>query len=215
MNSEEDFEIRGRVKITESEELYRVTDQHGHTIEYDKADGRELFNHYRHNMTNYDQVLNDIRTDQGYVSNRQSKQATTGSAEQIIEIYRDEHVRVIRDSQKKGHILKTLMQKVGVGTASALSQTLDAWSSKLKEVARLENSQRTLQVWNDTYRVQRELVKEVLVREDVPEEVKQNITAIYKTRSVGKATALGEELFELEKSEVLKLVKSAIRYSKL
>lgn len=215
MNSEEDFEIRGRVKITESEELYRVTDQHGRTIEYDKADGRELFNHYRHNMTNYDQVLNDIRTDQGYVSNRQSKQATTGSAEQIIETYRDEHVRVIRDSQKKGHVLKTLMQKVGVGTASALSQTLDAWSSKLKEVARLENSQRTLQVWNDTYRVQRELVKEVLVREDVPEEVKQSITAIYKTRSVGKATALGEELFELEKSEVLKLVKSAIRYSKL
>ena len=215
MNSEEDYEIRGRVKVTETEELYRVTDEHGRTIEYDKADGRELFNHYRHNMTNYDQVLDGIRTEQGYVSNRQRRQATTGSAEQIIETYRDEHVRVIRDSQKKGHILKGLMQKVGVGTASALSQTLDSWSSKLKEVARLENSQRTLQVWNDTYRVQRSLVKEVLAREDVSEEVKEKILAIYKTRSVGKATALGEDLFNLEAPEVLKLVKTSIRYTKL
>ncbi|MEO0645950.1 MAG: hypothetical protein AAFZ17_07335 [Cyanobacteria bacterium J06650_10] len=215
MNSEEDFEIRDRIKITESEELYRVTDQHGRVIEYETADGRQLFNHYRHNMTNYDQVLDDIRTEQGYVSSRQQKQATTGSAEQMLETYRDEHVRVIRDSHKKGHVLKTLMQKVGVGTASALSQTLDVWSSKLKEVAHLENSQRTLQVWNDTYRVQRELVKEVLVREDVPEEVRKKVTAIYKTRSVGKATALGEDLFNLEKSEVLKLVKTAIRYTKL
>lgn len=215
MNSEEDFEIRDRIKITESEELYRVTDQYGRVIEYDKADGRELFNHYRHNMTNYDQVLDDIRTEQGYVSSRQQKQATTGSAEQMLVTYRDEHVKVIRDSQKKGHVLRSLMQKVGVGTASALSQTLDVWSSKLKEVAHLENSQRTLQVWNDTYRVQRELVKEVLVREDVPEEVRTKVTAIYKTRSVGKATALGADLFNLEKSEVLKLVKTAIRYTKL
>ncbi len=215
MNSEEDFEIRGRIRITETEELYRVTDEHGHTIEYDKANGRELFNHYRHNMTNYDQVLDNIRTDQGYVSNRQRRQVTTGSAEQIIETYRDEHVRVIQDSQKKGNVLKSLMQKVGVGTASALSQTLDAWSSKLKEVARLENSQRTLQVWNDTYRVQRELVKEVLVREDASEEIRKNVNAIYKTRSVGKATALGKDLFSLEEAEVLKLVKTSIRYTKL
>lgn len=215
MNSEEDFEIRGRIKITETEELYRVTDKHGRTLEYDKADGRELFNHYRHNMTNYDQVLDNIRTDQGYVSNRQRRQVTAGSAEKIIETYRDEHVRVIRDSQKKGHVLKSLMQKVGVGTASALSQTLDAWSSKLKDVARLENSQRTLQAWNDTYRVQRELVKEVLVREDASEAVRKNVIAIYKTRSVGKATALGKNLFNLEEAEVLKLVKTSIRYTKL
>ena len=215
MTSEEDFEIRGRIKITESEELYRVTDKYGRTIDYDRADGRELFNHYRHNMTNYDQVLDDIRTEQGYVSNQHRKQATTGSAEKILETYRNEHVRVVRDSQKKGHILKSLMQKVGVGTASALSQTLDAWSRKIKEVARLENSQRTLQVWNDTYRTQRELVKEVLVRENVSEEVREKVNAIYKTRSVGKATILGEDLLNLERSEVLKMMKTAIRYTKL
>ncbi|EKU98617.1 hypothetical protein Lepto7375DRAFT_7922 [Leptolyngbya sp. PCC 7375] len=122
--------------------------------------------------------------------------------------------QVIQDSQRKGNILKGLMQRVGVGTASALSQMLDSWSEKIKEIGHLENSQRTLQTWNDTYRVQRELVKEILKREGVSDSVTKQVHAIYGTRSSNKAIALGADLLDLEKSEILKLVKSAIRYAK-
>jgi DNA repair ATPase RecN len=107
------------------------------------------------------------------------------------------------------------MQKAGVGTASALSNFLDSWSAKIKDIAKLENSQRTLQSWNDTYRVQRELVKKLLVSEGISEEVIAKVNAIYSTRSVNKAVEMGSDLFNLEKSEILKFIKSAVRYTKL
>ena len=174
-DKEKDFQLRDKIKLTQPEEFYRITGNDGRPIDYVDADGRELFNHYRHNVTNYDEVLDNIRSEQGYVSAWQQKQATTGSAEKVLKAYRDEHVKVIQDSQRKGNILKGLMQRVGVGTASALSQILDSWSEKIKEIGRLENSQRTLQTWNDTYRVQRELVKEILKREGVSDSDRKSV----------------------------------------
>jgi hypothetical protein len=208
-------DIREQIQIRNIEQLYAITDENGRQIRYEEANGRQLFNHYRHNLTNYDQVLDQVRTEQGYLTGRQEKKATIGAAEQILEKYRDEHIQVIQDSQTKGQSLRTLMQKAGVSTVSALVTFLDNCSEKLREVSRLENSQRTLRVWNDTYRVQQQLVKKLLEEENVAPAVIEQVNAIYGTRSVNKAIELGADLFNLEKSEILKLVKSAIKYSKL
>jgi DNA repair ATPase RecN len=166
-------------------------------------------------MTNYDQVLDQVRLEQGYVTGRQEKKAALGAAEQILEKYRDEHIKVIKDSQRKSNILKELLQKAGVGTALALSNLLDSWSEKIKEIGHLENSQRSLQAWNDTYRVQREIVKKLLIDEGVSPEIITKVNKIYSSRSVNKSVEMGSHLLNLEKSEILKLVKSAIRYSRL
>jgi hypothetical protein len=215
-NSEYKASLRNRVELTNPEQLYNVQDEDGSQIPYDLANGRQLFNHYRHRMTNYDQVLDDIRAEQqGKLTGRQEKQVAVAAAEHILEEYRNEHVKVIQDSQKKGRILKALFEKVGVSTASALSQLLDSWSEKIKEVGKLENSQRSLQAWNDTYRVQRELVKTLLRQENVSEEVLAKVDRIYGTRSVNKAVELGSDFFNLEKSETLKLIKAVVRYTKL
>jgi hypothetical protein len=147
-------DVRDQVKLTNDEHFYQIKDDNEQLIDYEEATGRELFNHYRHRMTNYDQVLDWLRHDQGHVTSWQQKKATAGVAEQVLEKYRDEHIKVIRDSQKKNQFLKTLMQKVGVSTASALINLLDSWSDKIKEISHLESSRSSLQVWNDTYRVQ-------------------------------------------------------------
>jgi hypothetical protein len=206
---------RNKIKLTKAEELYQIKDETGQIIDYDRANGRILFNHYRHNMTNYDEVLDRIRQEQGYVRGKQEKEAVMGAAEQILKQYRDEHIKVIQDSQRKGTALKMLFAKAKVSTASALANLLDDWSNKIKEIGKLENSQRSLQAWNDTYRVQRELVKQLLIKEQISPEVIQQINAIYNTRSVNKAIEKGCDMFNLEKSEILKLVKSAIKYAKL
>lgn len=171
MSTGNSSDIRKQVKLINPEQLYQVRDENGQLIDFEQANGRELFNHYRHSMTNYDQVLSNIRAGQGYVAGRQRKEVAVGAAEQILEEYRDEHVKVIKDSQQKGQILKDLIRKAGVGTASALVNLLDSWSEKIKNVSKLENSQRTLQSWNDTYRVQRELVKELLINQEVPKKL--------------------------------------------
>ena len=215
MNPNNEPNLRKKVKITKPEQLYQIKNEQGQIIDFDKADGRSLFNHYRHNLTNYDRVLDDLHSEQGYVSGRQEKKALMGAAEQILELYRDEHTKVIQDSQKKGAVLKMLLTKARVGTTTALANLLDDWSEKIKNVGKLENSQRSLQTWNDTYRVQRELVKQLLIKEEVSPEVIKQINIIYSTRSVNKAVEKGCDLFALEKSEILKLVKSAIKYKKL
>lgn len=206
---------RSDIRITDASQLYAVQNQFGDSVDYKNTDGRTLFNHYRHNMTNYDEVLDDLREQNGRVTGYQQKLATAGAAEVILEKYRDEHVGVIQDSQRKGYILKNLMQKAGVGTASALVNFLDSCSEKIKDVARLENSQRQFQAWNDTYRVQRDLVRKILKDAAVEPEVLEQVNKVYGTRSVNKAVELGMALFDWEKSEVLKLVKGSIRYIKL
>ncbi len=206
--------IREKVKLTDQTQLYQIKDKSGQVISYEEASGREIFNHYRHSMTNYDQVLDEVRVEQGYVSGRQEKKATAGAAEQVLEKYRDEHIKVIRDSQKKGSVLKALMGKVGVATASALTNKLDEWSEKIKTVSNLENSQDSLRVWNDTYRVQRDIVKLILAQEEIDKATLDKIHAIYSTRSVSKAIEKGSYILNLEKAELLKLLKKSIRYSK-
>jgi hypothetical protein len=205
--------IRRKVKLTDQTQLYQIKDKSGQVINFEEASGREIFNHYRHNMTNYDQVLDEVRAEQGYVSGRQEKKATAGAAEQILKKYHDEHVKVIQDSQKKGNTLKIVMGKVGVATASALTSKLDEWSEKIKTVSKLENSQESLRAWNDTYRVQRDLVKLMLVQENSQQETIDKINIIYGTRSVNKAIDNGCTLLNLEKSEILKLLKKSIKYS--
>ncbi|WP_309734543.1 hypothetical protein [Chamaesiphon sp. OTE_75_metabat_556] len=216
MDNDKSFnDIKDRVKLTDTTQLYQIKDAAGQVIDFEEASGRQIFNHYRHNMTNYDEVLDTIRTQQGRVTGREEKKAAVGAAEKVIEKYRDEHVKVIQDSQKKGRILKTLLQKAGVATAIALSNKLDLWSEKIKEINKLENSQSTLREWNDTYRVQRELVKSVLTKQDVSQETIDMVNRIYSTRSVNKSIEVGSTLLNLEKSEILKLIKLAIRHKNL
>ncbi|NEP13409.1 MAG: hypothetical protein F6K14_25025 [Symploca sp. SIO2C1] len=215
MGSSYNSDIREQIKLINAEQLYQIKNENGQLIDYEKASGRQLFNHYRHKLTNYDQVLDSVRAEQGYLTGRQEKKATVAAAEQVLEKYRNEHVKVIQDSRAKGNILKNLMQKAGVGTASALVNVLDTCSDKLKQLKKLETSQRNLQAWNDTYQVQRELVKKLLIEEGVSEKIIKKVNKIYSTRSVNKAVTLGSNLFDLEKSEILNLLKSAVRYSTL
>lgn len=215
MDKYENSDPRDKIELTNPENLYQIKDTNGQIIDYEKATGRELFNHYRHNMTNYDNVLDEIRQKEGHVKGYQQKKAVIGAAEQVLEKYHEEHIKVIQDSQKKGNILKQIFKKAKVGTASALVNLLDDWSEQIKKIGNLENSQRSLQTWNDTYRVQRELVKKLLKESDINPEIEAQVKAIYSSRSVNKAVEKGCDIFDLEKSEILRLVKSAIRYSKL
>ncbi len=208
-------EIRDDIELINPEQMYQIKNRQGKIIDIEEANGRQLFNHYRHNMTNYDQVLNDVRNQQGYVAGRQEKEAVIGAAERVLELQRDEHIKVVKDAKLKGNILKQLFKKFGVATASALTQKLDKLSEKIKEISHLESSQRSLQTWNDTYRVQKELVKELLKQKNVDENIITEVNKIYGTRSVNKAVEMGCQLFNWEQSQTIKLIKSAVKYSKL
>lgn len=94
MNHHENNDPRDKIELTNPENLYQIKDKDGQIIDYDKAKGRELFNHYRHNMTNYDDVLDMIRQEQGYVKGYQQKKAVIGAAEKVLEKYHEEHIKL-------------------------------------------------------------------------------------------------------------------------
>ncbi|MGK7895485.1 MAG: hypothetical protein AB4372_18180 [Xenococcus sp. (in: cyanobacteria)] len=205
MEEKQNYNPRDTVKVTNPEYIYQIKYKNGQSTNIRKIIDA---------ATNYNQVLNEIRQKQGDVTEKE-KDIVIVAAEKLLEKYYLEHIKVIEDSQKKGATLKKILNKARVGTASALVNLLDDWSEKIKSIANLESSQRQLRIWNDTYRVQKDLVKKILKEENVSPEVIDKVNAIYKTRSVNKAVEKGCDIFDLEKSEILKIVKSAIRYSKL
>lgn len=179
MSAEKYQAIRDAIKITNPEQLYQIKDRNGNIIDLGKASGQELADHYLHRLTNYKEIINNLRAEQGHVSKEQEERLIVAAKEKILQFYRDEHLKVVQEAQTRGNIIKQLLQKVGVGTAAALTQTLDAWSAKIKEISHLESSQRSLQTWNDTYRVQRELVKELLKQNNVSPEIIEQVNQIY------------------------------------
>lgn len=57
--------------------------------------------------------------------------------------------------------------------------------------------------------------QKVLEHEGVDPSIRTKVNQIYSTRSVNKAISIGESLLDWEQSEILKLVKKAIRYKHL
>lgn len=226
-DSQDNSDIRDQIELTDPLKLYEIKNEAGQVIGYENASGRQLFNHYRHNMTNYDQVLDDIHAGQGYVQWSQQKQANVGAAEKILELYRDEHVKVIKDSQQKGKFIKSLMQKLQVTTTTALVNLLDGWAAKLTELSAkigesedhidfLKNSQGSYHRWNNTYRVQKFMVLKMLEIDHIDMQTIAKVEQIYGTKSVNQSIELANKLFDFEESEIVKyFIKPAIRELKM
>jgi hypothetical protein len=221
--SQDNSDVRDKIELTDPLKLYEIKNEAGHITDYENASGRQLFNHYRHNMTNYDQVLDNIHDEQGYVQWSQQKQASVGAAEKILELYRDEHVKVIKDSQNKGNFIRSLMNRLQVTTTTALVNVLDSWAVRLTELSSkigenedhidfLKDSQGAYHRWNNTYRVQKFMVLKMLEVDGVDKPTIAKIEQIYGTKSVNRAVELAQQLFDLEESEILKyFIKPAVR----
>lgn len=120
MDKEQKPKTRDQIELTKAEYLYDIRDKDGEAIDYKEANGRQLFDHYRHNMTNYDVVVGSLG-EEGRNTEHEQHEASVGAAEQVIAYCRDEHVKVFdectkakEESNKRGSLLKDLMQKAGV-----------------------------------------------------------------------------------------------------
>lgn len=115
MNANHDSDdIRDRVKLTYAEQLYQIKDENGQLIDFEQANGRQLFNHYRHNMTNYDQVLNGVRAEQGHVTGRQEKKAAVGAASRYLRNIVMSMSRLSRIIKRRANYLRLLCKRLGL-----------------------------------------------------------------------------------------------------
>jgi hypothetical protein len=212
--SDDNSNLHALVKLNRVHNLYDIRDEKSQPVSWETAQGRIILENCVHNATNYDDVIADLVARLGGVSQENREVLWNRAVSLVMEHYHHEHVKVTQEALKQKSWLHKLMQQAQVTSARSLTQKLDEWSDKIKQFAKLENSQRSLQTWNDTYRVQRDLVKKVLEDEKISPEILLKVNEIYSTRSVNRAVQVGSNLFDLKESEILKLVKSSLRYYK-
>lgn len=202
-------DIHALLKVTRPELIYAIKDELGRDIDFETAKGSELLNHYRYSATNYDQVRQEIKRVQGKIDDIQIRYCGEAAVEAVLELLRTEHVVVIQKTQNQQQTLKSIFQAAGVSSIKAICDMLDGASEKLKEIAKLQNSQRTLQTWNDVYRGQKAMTLKLLEIESIDPEIIKKLKYLYSARSSNKLVPIWQELTDWEASETLNLLKKA------
>ena len=195
-------EITNAIKLTDIENFYNVRDKFGNYIDREKATPLQLARHLRHNCTNYDKILDKIRKSNGKVTGYDRKYALVGVLQQVSKKLNDDALNAKAYHTVEIKALENLVKK----------QQFDLHKEYAPTIEYLSRSQKSLQVANDTYRAQRELIKKLINESNVSDEIKSQVKAIYSTRSVDKAIEKCVGIFDLEKSELLQLIKRVIRY---
>jgi len=89
--------------------------------------------------------------------------------------------------------------------------------ARLEEIDALRKSQQTLQQFNDSYRVQRELTIQLLKERNVDPAIIAEVEALNerKSRSIGKRIALFEKKVGWQRSKIVRLIKKYVQYSEI
>jgi len=90
-------------------------------------------------------------------------------------------------------------------------------SERLKEIEALKNSQRSLQQYNDSYRVQRELIIQLLKVRNVDPEIIAEVEVLSDrtSRSISKHIERFQNMVGWPRSQVVKLIRKYVKYSKI
>jgi len=196
------YTIVNSIKLIDTDNFYNIRDEFGNYINRKNATPEQLTNHWRHNCTNYDEVLDDIRDTKGFISGHDIKCVTRGVLQQVGKKLNNDALKAKADYTTEVKALESLVKK----------QQFDSQKEYAPTIKYLSRSKKSLQVANDTYRAQRELIKKLINESNVSDEIKSQVEAIYSTRSVDKAIEKCVGIFDLEKSELLQLIKRVIRY---
>lgn len=236
MNTQKPVQVK--VVLKNPERFYAIQDEYGNTIDFGTADGRNLFKHLRHNCTTYDDVLDGIHSQQGYVSEVQQKLVKQAAAEVIIEHFRNDNENLQTDlakqiNQKKNIVQKfknfttdtgKLLQKLGVNTITSGINALDDVLQKVATVEQIERAYEELEAkheksrtafgrLNDAYRVHEVLTLEYLEAKGIDSEIIENLKKLYKTQSPKTAIPAFCQFTESEESLVIKRIKSKLHYT--
>jgi hypothetical protein len=99
------------------------------------------------------------------------------------------------------------------GTVPSPPKALPEVSQLQEELKSTQQSQSSLQTWNDIYRIQQALVIEYLKQNHVDNAVIEDVETIFKLRSVRQAPSLADRLLDLKKSEIIRLLKKTVKYT--
>lgn len=108
---------------------------------------------------------------------------------------------------------KSEVQEKGGTAPSSSPKALPEVFQLQEKLKSTQQSQSSLQTWNDVYRIQQALVIEYLKQKQVDNAVIEDVKTIFNLRGVRQAPSLADRLLDLKKSEILRLLKRAVKYT--
>jgi hypothetical protein len=211
-----------KVRIIAPERIYEVDLS-------DEVNRDSIIHELRCGITNCQEIIQEFIKKYETIEPEEERFILLEADKQIISLYDREHKEVIdklgnsyKESKNfiisyRKHFLefKRILFEWNIDGIESLSNLLSEWSEKIKEIVSLKNSQQSFRNWNDTYRVQQKIVIQLLIDEKIDPELIDKINKIYKTKSVNKAIDVGCDFLNLEKSEIIRMVKTVVHHTKL
>ncbi|MGB7412742.1 MAG: hypothetical protein WA902_00900 [Thermosynechococcaceae cyanobacterium] len=180
-------------------EIFKKESNGNYTLlDFEEATGTELFDHYRHSLTNYDEVWKRIeREETGGISNRQLLWCKQTAAEVVIAYFRNEFNRQQKLASTNQNLIRQLVQKAGVNRAKDLMTFVSKAAYRIT----------SFQNHNDNYRTQKVLVLELLKIEDAAPSTIDKVEQLFAQRGHNKTVKMWQKLTDWESSEILSLLK--------
>ena len=174
-------ELRSLVKLIKPELLAQVPDDYT---------PRQVFNYLRHEATNYDSLMEELRQKKnGNVTPDENKALIQGAGDVIIEALRGENDDLLRGKANTpfAKFMRKITQVLGLGSDVDLEAIHQATKT-------LKRSQRMFKSWNERYRRQKEMV--LKLTKNLDPEIYFQIKTIYEANSKDKLDKVQQELFD-------------------
>lgn len=188
---QETIEVLTEIFTKESNGSYTLLD-------FEEATGTELFAHYRHSLTNYDEVWKRVdREELDGISDRQLVWCKQAAAEVVVAYFRDEFNRQQKLARANQNFIRKLLNEAGVQKAQELMEFV---SQAVHRITSFQNH-------NDNYRTQKVLVLELLKIENTAPETIDKVEQVFAQRGYNKTVQKWQQLTSWESSEILNFLK--------
>lgn len=179
------------------------------------ATSAQIFNHYRHNVTNYDEAIAIIKKNQdGYITDKQVKWCSAAAAEVVMAVLRTEHEITLEKYFELESDFQDIIKAAGTNNLYDIIQLIkrsvgNAVETTLqKTLIKANHSRNSYRNENNLQRCKLYLIKDVVNHEDDIYVMRKQVNIVLKQRGIHKLAEAWSNLTNWERSEVMNLFKS-------
>ena len=178
------------------------------------ATSAQIFNHYRHNVTNYDEVIDLVKIAQnGYISDKQVKWCSAAAAEVVMAVLRTEHEITLEKYFELESDFGDIIQAAGTNNLHDIIELIkksvsNAVESTLqKSLIRANHSRNSYRNENNLQRCKLYLIDDTVNHEDDINIIRERVNTVLKQRGTNKLAEAWAKLTDWESSEIIELFK--------
>lgn len=178
------------------------------------ATSAQIFNHYRHNVTNYEEAIDLVKRSQnGYISDKQVKWCSAASAEVVMAVLRTEHEITLEKYFELESDFDDIIQAAGTNNLHDIIELIrksvsNAVESTLqKSLIRANHSRNSYRNENNLQRCKLYLINDTVNHEDDIGVIRERVNTVLKQRGTNKLAEAWAKLTDWESSEIIELFK--------